>query len=131
MTVPLLIMDTAPAAVLGALDDPLVAAQADLLVANVGNFHRLAFHIAWRADRRLLRAPHRRAGAAAARKGLLERLGDGTLTNAEVFNSMGHGALIVQDLPRFPPAPGGHRADGGRCCAARGSTPTSRCRTGI
>ena len=32
---PLLIMDTAPAAVLGALDDPLVAAQEDLLVANM------------------------------------------------------------------------------------------------
>ena len=43
--VPTLLMDTAPAAVLGALEDPRVAEQDDLLVANVGNFHCLAFHL--------------------------------------------------------------------------------------
>src|SRR5262249_62301542 len=37
--VPTLLMDTAPAAVLGALDDQRVAEQDDLLVANIGNFH--------------------------------------------------------------------------------------------
>ena len=40
---PVIVMDTAPAAVLGALDDPVVAAHRSALVANVGNFHTLAF----------------------------------------------------------------------------------------
>ena len=39
-------MDTAPAAVLGALDDPVVAAQPAPIVVNVGNFHTLAFQFA-------------------------------------------------------------------------------------
>ena len=44
---PLLAMDTGPAAVLGALEDLAVAASArtDALVVNVGNFHTLAFHL--------------------------------------------------------------------------------------
>src|SRR3981081_1681410 len=40
---PLLLMDTAPAAVLGAFEDPLVRASPGPVVANVGNFHSLAF----------------------------------------------------------------------------------------
>ena len=40
---PLLVMDTAPAAVLGAFCDPAVGAQPDAMVVNVGNFHCLAF----------------------------------------------------------------------------------------
>ena len=42
---PLLVMDTAPAAVLGALEDPAVAEQRRCMVANVGNFHCLAFRL--------------------------------------------------------------------------------------
>lgn len=44
-TAPLVVMDTAPAAVLGALDDPYVKQQPEVLIANIGNFHALAFHI--------------------------------------------------------------------------------------
>jgi uncharacterized protein (DUF1786 family) len=43
---PLLLMDTGPAATLGALDDPMVgnaALDGAALVANIGNFHTLAF----------------------------------------------------------------------------------------
>src|SRR6266540_1152505 len=40
---PLLMMDTAPAAVLGALEDHQVSSRPDLIVANIGNFHCLAF----------------------------------------------------------------------------------------
>jgi uncharacterized protein (DUF1786 family) len=99
---PLLVMDTAPAAVLGALDDPLVAAQEDLLVANVGNFHCLAFHI---AGGRIAGCFEHHTGELnlPQLEGLLERLGAGTLTNAEVFDSMGHGALILHDLPDSRP----------------------------
>ncbi len=40
-----LLMDTAPAAVLGALLDPAVSAHQQVIVCNVGNFHTLAFRL--------------------------------------------------------------------------------------
>ena len=43
--IPLVVMDTAPAAVLGATFDPLVQARPRVLIANVGNFHTLAFRL--------------------------------------------------------------------------------------
>ena len=43
--IPVLLMDTAPAAVLGALQDPLVGERQPAIVANVGNFHCLAFRL--------------------------------------------------------------------------------------
>ncbi len=42
---PVVVMDTAPAAVLGALEDPQVGSREEAIVANVGNFHTLAFHL--------------------------------------------------------------------------------------
>ena len=61
---PLLMMDTAPAAVLGALEDPRVGCVcASSVVANVGNFHTLAFHLGWRENQRGLRAPSGRVDA--------------------------------------------------------------------
>ncbi len=42
---PLLVMDTAPAAVLGATLDPIVGERDRIIVANVGNFHTLAFQL--------------------------------------------------------------------------------------
>src|SRR5262245_57571948 len=99
---PLLLMDTAPAAVLGALDDPLVAAQEDLLVANVGNFHCLAFHIACGQIAGCFEH-HTGELALPQLEGLLERLGDGSITNQEVFDSMGHGALVLRPTPGARP----------------------------
>ena len=43
--IPVLLMDTAPAAVLGALQDPSVGGRRPAIVANVGNFHCLAFRL--------------------------------------------------------------------------------------
>jgi uncharacterized protein (DUF1786 family) len=54
---PLVVMDTAPAAVLGATFDPRVASRRRRLIANVGNFHTLAFRLGPGASRRV-RAPH-------------------------------------------------------------------------
>src|ERR1700730_252146 len=39
---PLFLMDTGPAAILGALDDAVVAASDPVVVLNVGNFHTIA-----------------------------------------------------------------------------------------
>ncbi|MBP8165226.1 MAG: hypothetical protein KAX86_07265, partial [Anaerolineales bacterium] len=42
---PLVVMDTAPAAVLGADHDPVAAQREQKIVCNVGNFHTLAFRL--------------------------------------------------------------------------------------
>ncbi len=42
---PLVVMDTAPAAVLGADFDPMVATRKQKIICNVGNFHTLAFRL--------------------------------------------------------------------------------------
>jgi uncharacterized protein (DUF1786 family) len=99
---PLLLMDTAPAAVLGALDDPRVAEQEDLLVANVGNFHCLAFHIAGGEIAGCFEH-HTGELTLPQLEGLLGRLGDGSITNEEVFGSMGHGALVLRPTPGARP----------------------------
>jgi uncharacterized protein (DUF1786 family) len=41
----IVIMDTGAAAVAGALEDTTVAAHDETLIANIGNFHTLAFHL--------------------------------------------------------------------------------------
>jgi uncharacterized protein (DUF1786 family) len=95
---PTLLMDTAPAAILGALDDPLVAVQDDLLVANVGNFHCLAFHLSGGAIAGCFEH-HTGELQTAQLEAFLTKLGAGTITNREVYESMGHGALVLRDTP--------------------------------
>lgn len=99
---PTLLMDTAPAAVLGALDDPRVAEQPDVLVANVGNFHCLAFHL---VDGAIAGCFEHHTGELkpGQLETLLERLASGELTNQEVFESMGHGALVLRPTPASRP----------------------------
>lgn len=96
--VPLLVMDTAPAAVLGATFDPQVSARPRLLVANVGNFHTLAFRL----------GPSGIEGLFEHHTGLLDlprlevllcSLADGSLKHADVFDDHGHGALIYYPEP--------------------------------
>lgn len=93
MDAPLVVMDTAPAAVLGAGFDPLVGGRARRLVANIGNFHTLAFRL----------GPGGIEGVFEHHTGLvdlpkLERLlcalADGSLRHTDVFDDHGHGALI-------------------------------------
>lgn len=91
---PSVIMDTGPAAVLGALEDPVARDASDVLVANLGNFHTLAFHL---SDGKILGLFEHHTGELSREE--LERylgqLGNGTISNAEVFADMGHGALVV------------------------------------
>jgi uncharacterized protein (DUF1786 family) len=94
--IPLLLMDTGPAALLGSLGDARVSAAAreNALFVNVGNFHVLAFHIV-EAKIRALFEHHTGLLDARTLTLLLDSLVKGTLTNAEVFESNGHGALNV------------------------------------
>lgn len=90
---PLVVMDTAPAAVLGATFDPRVSSRRRALVANVGNFHTLAFRLGpggieavFEHHTGLINLPKL--------EGLLRSLADGSLKHADVFADMGHGALV-------------------------------------
>jgi len=95
---PLVVMDTAPAAVLGALLDPRLKARARQMVVNVGNFHTLAFRL----------GPGGIEGAFEHHTGLLTQasleaylkaFADGSLTHQAVFGDMGHGALVLDSSP--------------------------------
>jgi uncharacterized protein (DUF1786 family) len=97
---PLLVMDTAPAAVLGALEDPVVAGRSAAIVANVGNFHCLAFRLEGGRIAGLFEH-HTGELSQAALEAFLEKLIDGTITNQEVFDDMGHGALMFQPPGRL------------------------------
>ncbi|MDQ3856186.1 MAG: DUF1786 domain-containing protein [Chloroflexota bacterium] len=95
--IPLLLMDTGPAAILGALEDRTLAPDGgrSLIVANVGNFHCLAFHLVDRAVAGLFEH-HTGEVSRESMERMLVRLGEGTLTDEEVFGSMGHGALVLE-----------------------------------
>ncbi|MDQ7029035.1 MAG: DUF1786 family protein [Ardenticatenia bacterium] len=96
---PLIVMDTAPAAVLGALEDPQVAAADDKVVVNVGNFHTLAFTM---TDGHIAGVFEHHTGLIDRPKleRLIRRLAQGTLTNAELFEDHGHGAIVFTPAER-------------------------------
>jgi uncharacterized protein (DUF1786 family) len=95
---PLVVMDTAPAAVLGATLDPTVGGRSRVLVANVGNFHTLAFRLGpggiegvFEHHTGLIDLPKLEA--------LLRSLAEGSLQHEDVFDDHGHGALIYSPDP--------------------------------
>jgi uncharacterized protein (DUF1786 family) len=95
---PKIFMDTAPAAILGATLDPIVASRDSQIIANLGNYHTLAFrlgpdgvdglfeHHTGELDRNTLEI-------------WLQELANGTISNKQVFNSKGHGALVLEQQP--------------------------------
>ena len=95
---PLVVMDTAPAAVLGATLDPRVSDRERVLIANVGNFHTLAFRLGpggieavFEHHTGLIDLPRLET--------LLAALADGSLRHADVFDDNGHGALVYNPQP--------------------------------
>lgn len=92
--IPLILMDTGSAAVLGSLEDPQVRDQQNSLLCNIGNFHTLAFHL---VEGHIVGIFEHHTGEidCAQLEDMLVKLAHGTLTNEEVFNSSGHGALIL------------------------------------
>ena len=95
---PLVVMDTAPAAILGATFDPVVAGRGRSLIANVGNFHALAFRLGPEGIEGLFEH-HTGEIDLPKLETLLRALAAGTLRHADVFNDMGHGALIYDSQP--------------------------------
>lgn len=90
---PLVVMDTAPAAVLGANFDPSVATRRRKIICNVGNFHTLAFRLGENGIEGVFEH-HTGEIDLAKLESLLHRLADSSLKHEDVFNDMGHGALM-------------------------------------
>ncbi|MGC9515565.1 DUF1786 domain-containing protein [Methanocrinis sp.] len=88
-----MIMDTGPAAIFGALLDPRSAEPA--LVLNAGNGHTIGAVV---AEGRItaLFEHHTSSLTAGDLLRFSERLCEGTITNREVFEDGGHGAVVVE-----------------------------------
>jgi uncharacterized protein (DUF1786 family) len=95
---PLVVMDTAPAAVLGATLDRRVGERHRCLVANIGNFHTLAFRLGPAGVEGLFEH-HTGLVNTAKVDTLLAGLAAGTLRREAVFDDQGHGALLFDDRP--------------------------------
>jgi uncharacterized protein (DUF1786 family) len=100
---PLVVMDTAPAAVLGASFDPRIARRSRVMIANVGNFHTLAFRLgSGRGSQRSIEGVFEHHTGLVDRpklEGLLHALADGSLRHSDVFGDHGHGALVYSKAP--------------------------------
>ncbi len=120
LAVPLMVMDTAPAAVLGATLDAQVAQaiQSGALVANVGNFHCLVFRLSPKGIEGLF---EHHTGEVTREKldNFITALADSTLQHQDVFDDMGHGALVYNARPM--PAPRFLAVTGPRRNLLRGS----------
>jgi uncharacterized protein (DUF1786 family) len=98
---PLFLMDTGPAAILGALDDAVVAASDPVSVVNVGNFHTIAALLEGRRIRGLFEH-HSGELTQPKLEQYLDKLASGTLSNDQLFDDMGHGALELGVNARSP-----------------------------
>jgi len=102
----LVVMDTAPAAVLGATFDAKLnfsnihnsslATRKEIIVCNVGNFHTLAFRLGEKGIEGVFEH-HTGEIDLPKLEGLIRKLADGSLKHEDVFDDMGHGALMYAD----------------------------------
>lgn len=94
--VPTIFLDTGPAAALGALQDPRVAAHEEQLVVNIGNMHTLGFYL---SGTRIHALYEHHTGLVEPEQieSMTERLARGTLTHEEVYAGNGHGVFYADD----------------------------------
>ncbi len=97
MPCPLVVMDTAPAAVLGANFDPVVAKRKRKIIVNVGNFHTLAFRLGDGIEG--VFEHHTGEIDLPKLEKYIRALADGSLKHQDVFDDMGHGALVYGTNP--------------------------------
>ncbi|MBL8099176.1 MAG: hypothetical protein JNK81_08330 [Anaerolineales bacterium] len=99
---PLVVMDTAPAAVLGALFDRKLInnsglpTRREMIVCNVGNFHTLAFRLGEKGIEGVFEH-HTGEIDLPKLESLIYKLADGSLKHEDVFDDMGHGALMYSN----------------------------------
>jgi len=93
--VPLVLMDTGAAAVLGASLDRVVAAHPHRLVANLGNSHTIAFLLIESRIQGLFEH-HTKRLPLGKLEALFEKLISGELSLKEVWEGGGHGSLVLE-----------------------------------
>lgn len=98
---PAVFMDNGPAAALGALHDPVVAAEPLRAVLNLGNMHALCFVM---QGTRVLAVFEHHTGELTPQRlaELVRELLAGRLSNEAVFGSSGHGTLYTETGPFEP-----------------------------
>ena len=94
---PLVVMDTAPAAVLGANFDPTVMKRERKIIVNVGNFHTLAFRLGDGIEG--VFEHHTGEINLPKLENYIRALADGSLKHQDIFDDMGHGALVYGTNP--------------------------------
>jgi uncharacterized protein (DUF1786 family) len=107
VSTPLMIMDTAPAAVLGASLDPVTAQVNSKMIVNIGNFHTLAFRLGPSGIEGVFEH-HTGMLTKQSLENILQNFSSGVLTNEEIFKGNGHGALMYSKLPLDLESPGNH-----------------------
>jgi uncharacterized protein (DUF1786 family) len=98
-----ILMDTGPAAIIGALCDPEVARHQEtgLTIVNVGNMHTLAFLI--KGDKIWGMFEHHTKMMTPEKLAyLLARLQQGKLTQEEIYQDGGHGGTISSHYSNLP-----------------------------
>ncbi|HEY63905.1 MAG TPA: DUF1786 domain-containing protein [Caldilineae bacterium] len=97
-SLPVYVMDTAPAAILGALEDPAVRSRPNAQIMNVGNFHCLAFQY---REGEIVRLFEHHTGLLdrSALEGWLRALAEGSITHERIFADHGHGAVVLDPAP--------------------------------
>jgi uncharacterized protein (DUF1786 family) len=93
---PLMVMDTAPAAVLGAMQDEHIRNVGRFSLVNVGNFHTIAFRIGAEGIEGVF---EHHTGLLDTQKldYLVQAMAAGILRHEDVFVDSGHGALILTE----------------------------------
>lgn len=98
LSLPVIVMDSAPAAILGATFDPRFLKQLDNMVINIGNFHSLGFRL---GQDRIDGLFEHHTGILNPQKlaNVINEFAANTLTNQKIFEDHGHGALIKTNVP--------------------------------
>ncbi|MDP2719829.1 MAG: DUF1786 family protein [Dehalococcoidia bacterium] len=99
--VPVLVMDTGPAAALGSLMDERVAVQDHLVIANMGNFHTLAFHV-FKKEVLGLFEHHTEMLTFSRADDFIARLAAGELKEGEIYGDGGHGNFTLRRRSNHP-----------------------------
>lgn len=97
-SLPLVVMDTSPAAVLGATYDPVFPKRDRMMLANAGNGHTLVFRLGPSGIEGVMEH-HTEALTKTTFDEYIAQFAAGTLTDDRVFTDNGHGCLVYTQDP--------------------------------
>jgi len=97
---PAVVMDTSPDAIAGCMEDDLVDSKGPSLIVNVGNGHTVFMVISERKVDALMEHHTRCLQDPGKLENLVKRFADGRVTNDEIYNDYGNGAVII-NAPGF------------------------------